>query len=148
VYLVLPTHDFELNILTGQLNMLPFIISQVITSTQDGERKDFETHRSVIGSLRDSDLSDANIRCANLSDAEIRSSDLSGANLLMADLSGACLEETDLSDAYLGATDMKGGVHSGADLSGANLVNANLSGAVLLVLPPYLSVSSAPASCS
>ena len=97
-------------------------------------------------SLREVDLSSANLSGARIKQADIRGAslyganlrganligaDLSGANLIGADLSGANLRDAKLRDAYLKASNLGGASLERADLSGANLIGANLEGAYL-----------------
>ncbi len=69
--------------------------------------------------LRDADLSDANLRGANLRRADLREADLRRANLRGADLGEADLRGANLSGANLSRADL-----SGANLSGANAQTA------------------------
>ena len=70
-------------------------------------------------SMKDADLSEA-----DLSGADLSRMNLSGANLSRANLTGAYLLNANLSRANLSRADL-----SGANLTGAYLLNADLSGA-------------------
>jgi len=67
----------------------------------------------------------------DLSGADLRGAYLRGANLRGANLSGASLWGADLSGAYLGRANLSGAYLREADLRGANLTEADLSGAYL-----------------
>lgn len=71
--------------------------------------------------LRDSVLTDMDLRGVSFTEADLRYTDLNNAYLRLADLSGAILIGADFSDARL----------LGADLSNANLIGAILSGTYL-----------------
>ena len=71
------------------------------------------------------------LRDANLSGADLRGANLSGANLSGADLSDANLRGADMSSANLSVADLRGADLSGADLSDADLSGADLRGANL-----------------
>jgi len=89
--------------------------------------------------LWNSSLSDTDLRGANLSRTDLRKADLSntlagGANLSEsnfrdADLLGASLHSADLSDATLRGADLSDATFQDTNLSGARLVGANLSDA-------------------
>lgn len=81
--------------------------------------------------MRDSDLSDTDLRNADLQGAELRNADLSDANLRDADLRKADLRNADLSDAYLRDTNLSDVDLRNANLSDAYLRDANLSDADL-----------------
>jgi hypothetical protein len=98
------------------------------------------------GSLREADLSFADLSGAILFYADLRDAtlfsitlkavDLSGANLSRAnlqaaDLDSANLEAADLQEAYLETANLHGANLLEADLRGANLTHANLEGAAL-----------------
>jgi hypothetical protein len=78
-------------------------------------------------SLRDADLSGADLRGAALGGA-----DLSGANLRDADLSDANLRDADLSYANLRGANLNCAWLSGANLEGADLRGAYLASAILI----------------
>jgi hypothetical protein len=71
-------------------------------------------------------LRNANLTGADLADADLRIADLTGANLRNADLRIAYLRGADLTDADLTDADL-----TGADLTDADLRNADLTGADL-----------------
>ena len=77
-------------------------------------------------SLRDADLSRADLGGANLSGADLWNANLIGANLTDAYLGGADLSSANLRDANLWDANL-----TGADLTGANLWSANLTDAYL-----------------
>ncbi len=78
---------------------------------------EFETeNNTILKTLKEAIMRDADLSGANLSDAYLGGADLSGANL---------------SDAYLRGADLSGANLSGANLSGANLSDAYLRGANL-----------------
>jgi hypothetical protein len=97
-------------------------------------------------SLKEVDLSEANLSVVYLPEANLSGANLSGANLCLATLSkanlvganlvGANLSKADLSEAYLIKADLsdanlvEANLHA-ADLSDANLLGTNLSGANL-----------------
>jgi len=81
--------------------------------------------------LSGADLSGADLSGAKLSGADLSGADLSGAKLIEADLSGADMSWAKLSGADLSGADLSGAKLSGADLSGADLSGAKLSGAKL-----------------
>ena len=66
--------------------------------------------------MRDSDLSDSNLR-----DSDLRDSDLSGCNLRDSDLSDSDLSYSNLSDSDLSDSDLSGSNLRGNNLSGCNL---------------------------
>ncbi|MEM8717939.1 MAG: pentapeptide repeat-containing protein [Cyanobacteria bacterium P01_G01_bin.39] len=107
--------------------------------TNGAKGKDLRDTDLSNADLRKADLRDANLRGAilryadlrdaNLRDAILRYVDLSSANLSGADLSGAKLYLANLSDANLRDTKLFGAELTAAKLSGADLSNADLSGA-------------------
>ncbi len=82
-------------------------------------------------SLRDADLSDADLYLVNLSRANLRWANLSGAKLRQAILAESDLKWANLSRARLGHANLAGADLSNAKLQRASLFNANLSGADL-----------------
>jgi uncharacterized protein YjbI with pentapeptide repeats len=98
---------------------------------------------SIVGDLRgsllsDADISYADLRGANLRNADLHFAELSGALLSSANLSGADLGAADLSGAYLRGTNLRNADLRGvfavprfAEGRGADLSDANLSGALL-----------------
>jgi uncharacterized protein YjbI with pentapeptide repeats len=82
-------------------------------------------------SLREVDLSSADLYGANLSSANLSRADLYGANLSRANLDGANLSRANLSSANLYGANLDGANLYGANLSRANLSSANLYGADL-----------------
>jgi len=102
----------------------------------DGNRKGslirFLTEAKVISklslSLKDADLSHANLHRADLSFAKLRHANLRGADLSGAKLGSADLYGAFLSDAVLVYAKLSGANLHGADLSGAKLGSADLTG--------------------
>ena len=98
---------------------------------------EFETeNNTILKTLKEAIMRDADLRGADLSDADLRGADLSDANLRVAylsdaNLSGADLRGANLRGAYLRGADLRGADLSGANLSGADLRGADLSGANL-----------------
>ena len=98
---------------------------------------EFETeNNTILKTLKEAIMRDADLRGADLSDADLRGADLSDANLRGAylsdaNLSGADLRGANLRGAYLRGADLRGADLSGANLSGADLRGADLSGANL-----------------
>ena len=89
------------------------------------------------GSLKGSNLSEANWSKANLEKINLAGSYLSGANLSeaalwRANLSGAVLTQANLSGADMNFANLSGAYLTKADLSGAVLAKANLTGADLV----------------
>jgi uncharacterized protein YjbI with pentapeptide repeats len=78
-------------------------------------------------SLRDADLSGANLSDTDLSGADLSDADLSGANLIGADLSDADLSGANLSDAYLIGANLSDAYLSRANLNDVRLPGADLS---------------------
>jgi len=79
-------------------------------------------------------LVNANLRRADLSFAELNNADLCGADLSNANLHGASLENADLRDATLSCADLNSADLTGADLSGADLAGAILDGTDLAAI--------------
>ncbi|MCZ8108859.1 MAG: pentapeptide repeat-containing protein [Burkholderiales bacterium] len=82
-------------------------------------------------SLKDLNLSSANLEGANLSQADLERTNLQGANLKGTNLQGADLGKTLLAGADLSGANLLGADLEKANLQGANLTNANLQKADL-----------------
>jgi hypothetical protein len=82
-------------------------------------------------SLKDLNLSSANLEGANLSQADLERTNLQGANLKGTNLQGADLGKTLLAGADLSKANLLGADLEKANLQGANLTNANLQKADL-----------------
>jgi len=88
--------------------------------------------KGIRASLRDADLSGADLRTATLFKASLGGADLREADLREADLRGADLPEADLQGANLLGASLQGADLRGASLQGADLLGADLRGASLL----------------
>jgi uncharacterized protein YjbI with pentapeptide repeats len=91
----------------------------------------YEADLLPIVSLKNADLSDANLSYASLGGANLYNVNLNGANLYRADLRGVNLRKSYLYNSSLCEADLSGSNLSEADLKGANLSGANLGGANL-----------------
>jgi uncharacterized protein YjbI with pentapeptide repeats len=81
--------------------------------------------------LRESNLTNVELKFAHLEGANLEFANLTGASLDGANLSGADLSRANLSRAVLIMTNLSGGNLSGADLTGAALFFTDLTGALL-----------------
>lgn len=102
-------------------------------SLRDADLTGANLHRADLtgADLRYADLTDADLREADLSGADLREADLTDANLGRAVLTGAMLYKTTLAGAYLGRADLAGANLESADLRGANLGRADLTEVIL-----------------
>ncbi len=82
--------------------------------------------------LSEADLSEGCLRGASLRGAILDWAFLRSADLRGADLGGAMLSDANLSGADLSGADLSGAKLTGANLTGANFFGANLTGAVFL----------------
>jgi uncharacterized protein YjbI with pentapeptide repeats len=98
---------------------------------REGWNKWRADHPGVVVSLREADLSWADLSGAYLYWADLREAKLIGANVTGADLSGANLTGADLREANLSRAGLRMANLSGAKLGQANFGRANLSGADL-----------------
>ncbi len=106
-----------------------------IERDRKGEVIDFLSNLGWINSSNDEEpllsLRESNLSQADLGGANLWGSNLRGANLLVANLGGANLRGANLRGADLGGAYLRGANLRGADLGGAYLVEANLRGANL-----------------
>jgi hypothetical protein len=93
--------------------------------------RDLRNARLDRSTLRNADLTGANIEGASLAGADLREARLERAVISGADLSGARLDKADLTGAILRGANLARAALSGADLTGADLIGANLAKARL-----------------
>jgi len=116
-----------------QRQVMQFLSEAVLVQRVEGRQPIISLRQANLSGaeLWDIDLSGADLSEADLSGAILRGAKLSGADLGDADLSGANLIEADLTFAIMSGANMSGTYLDKADLSDVNLIETDLSGAVL-----------------